>query len=77
MPSDHVIKDEPGFVAAVRQAASVAETGKLVLFGIEPDGPHTGYGYIRRGARAARLRAAPMPSKPSPRSRTRRWLPAT
>jgi mannose-1-phosphate guanylyltransferase / mannose-6-phosphate isomerase len=49
MPSDHVIKDEPGFVAAVRQAADVAETGKLVLLGIMPDGPHTGYGYIRRG----------------------------
>ena len=49
MPSDHVIKDQLGFVAAVRQAASVAETGKLVLLGIEPDGPHTGYGYIRRG----------------------------
>ena len=50
MPSDHVIGDEPGFVAAVRRAAEVAETGKLVLFGITPDGPHTGYGYIRRGA---------------------------
>jgi mannose-1-phosphate guanylyltransferase / mannose-6-phosphate isomerase len=49
MPSDHVIKDEPGFVAAVRQAAQVAETGKLVLLGIKPDGAHTGYGYIRRG----------------------------
>jgi mannose-1-phosphate guanylyltransferase/mannose-6-phosphate isomerase len=50
MPSDHVIKDERGFVAAVRRAAEVAETGKLVLFGITPTGPHTGYGYIRRGA---------------------------
>jgi mannose-1-phosphate guanylyltransferase / mannose-6-phosphate isomerase len=49
MPSDHVIEDGSGFIAAVRQAASVAETGKLVLLGIEPDGPHTGYGYIRRG----------------------------
>ena len=49
MPSDHVIEDQPGFVAAVRLAAEVAETGKLVLFGIAPDGPHTGYGYIRRG----------------------------
>src|SRR6185436_294 len=27
MPSDHIIEDEPGFVAAVRQAADVAETG--------------------------------------------------
>ena len=50
MPSDHVIEDEPGFIAAVRQAAKVAETGKLVLFGITPTAPHTGYGYIRRGA---------------------------
>jgi mannose-1-phosphate guanylyltransferase/mannose-6-phosphate isomerase len=50
MPSDHVIKDEARFVEAVRRAAKVAETGKLVLFGIKPDGPHTGYGYIQQGA---------------------------
>src|SRR5882724_6905893 len=50
MPSDHVIEDEPGFVSAVRRAAEVARTGKLVLFGIAPRAPHTGYGYIRRGA---------------------------
>jgi mannose-1-phosphate guanylyltransferase / mannose-6-phosphate isomerase len=49
MPSDHVIRDEPAFVTAVKRAAAVAATGKLVLFGINPDGPHTGYGYIRRG----------------------------
>jgi mannose-1-phosphate guanylyltransferase/mannose-6-phosphate isomerase len=49
MPSDHVIRNEPAFVAAVQRAAAVAATGKLVLFGINPDGPHTGYGYIRRG----------------------------
>ena len=49
MPSDHVIRDEPDFVAAVKRAAAVAATGKLVLFGIKPDGAHTGYGYIRRG----------------------------
>ena len=49
MPSDHVIKDQSAFVGAVRRAAKVAATGKLVLFGITPDGPHTGYGYIRRG----------------------------
>jgi mannose-1-phosphate guanylyltransferase/mannose-6-phosphate isomerase len=49
MPSDHVIRDEPRFAAAVRQASDVAAAGKLVLFGITPDAPHTGYGYIRRG----------------------------
>jgi mannose-1-phosphate guanylyltransferase/mannose-6-phosphate isomerase len=50
MPSDHVIKDDAGFVAAVGRAAEVARTGKLVLFGIAPASAHTGYGYIRRGA---------------------------
>jgi mannose-1-phosphate guanylyltransferase / mannose-6-phosphate isomerase len=50
MPSDHVIRDEQRFAAAVRRAGEIAAAGKLVLFGITPDGPHTGYGYIRRGA---------------------------
>lgn len=50
MPSDHVVKDEANFVATVRRAAKVAATGKLVLFGIAPKEPHTGYGYIRQGA---------------------------
>jgi mannose-1-phosphate guanylyltransferase/mannose-6-phosphate isomerase len=49
MPSDHMIRNEAGFAAAVKQAAKVAEAGRLVLFGIKPDSPHTGYGYIRRG----------------------------
>jgi mannose-1-phosphate guanylyltransferase/mannose-6-phosphate isomerase len=50
MPSDHVIHDETAFVAAVRKAAEVAATGRLVLFGTKPTEPHSGYGYIRRGA---------------------------
>jgi mannose-1-phosphate guanylyltransferase/mannose-6-phosphate isomerase len=49
MPSDHVIGNEPAFAAAVQRAARVAASGKLVLFGIVPSGPNTGYGYIRRG----------------------------
>ena len=49
MPSDHVILDDGAFATAVRQAAEVARKGSLVLFGITPDSPHTGYGYIRRG----------------------------
>ena len=50
MPSDHVIKDDTRFVAAVRRAADVAAAGRLTLFGIQPSAPHTGYGYIHRGA---------------------------
>jgi mannose-1-phosphate guanylyltransferase/mannose-6-phosphate isomerase len=50
MPSDHVVKDEGRFVECVKRAARVASTGKLVLFGIKPTEPHTGYGYIRQGS---------------------------
>jgi mannose-1-phosphate guanylyltransferase/mannose-6-phosphate isomerase len=49
MPSDHVIENGEAFAAAVRRASEIAATGKLVLFGIPPASPHTGYGYIRRG----------------------------
>jgi mannose-1-phosphate guanylyltransferase/mannose-1-phosphate guanylyltransferase/mannose-6-phosphate isomerase len=49
MPSDHVIADPAAFLAAVRTAAPIAQEGWLVTFGIRPDRPETGYGYIRRG----------------------------
>jgi mannose-1-phosphate guanylyltransferase/mannose-6-phosphate isomerase len=51
MPSDHVIGDTDLFVDAMRQAAAVAGDGRLVLFGIRPTEPHTGYGYIQQGER--------------------------
>ncbi len=44
-----MIADEDAFRAAVRNAMPYAEAGKLVTFGIVPDLPETGYGYIRRG----------------------------
>lgn len=50
MPSDHVLRDGARFVDAVKVAATVAAGGKLVLFGITPTKPHTGYGYIRTGS---------------------------
>lgn len=53
MPSDHVIKDEEAFRAAVTAAADAAREGWLLTFGIRPSGPETGYGYIRRGAALA------------------------
>jgi mannose-1-phosphate guanylyltransferase len=48
--ADHVITDVAEFQSAVRDAASVAERGDIVTLGITPDRPHTGYGYIERGA---------------------------
>jgi len=46
LPSDHVVRDVDAFHAAVRAALPAAEAGALVTFGIEPDAPETGYGYI-------------------------------
>jgi mannose-1-phosphate guanylyltransferase/mannose-6-phosphate isomerase len=50
MPSDHAITDPTAFDAALASAASAADAGALVTFGITADRPETGYGYIRRGA---------------------------
>ena len=49
MPADHVIQDLAAFHAAIEQAIPLAETAKLVTFGIKPTSPETGYGYIRCG----------------------------
>ncbi len=50
LPADHRIPDTEAFLSAVDRARDAAAAGKLVTFGIEPTGPETGYGYIRRGA---------------------------
>lgn len=49
MASDHVIQDSARFEQAVIQAEKLAKQGLLVTFGIEPDSPQTGYGYICAG----------------------------
>ena len=48
-PSDHHIADVAAFHVAAEAAAALAEDGRLVAFGIAPDRPETGYGYIQRG----------------------------
>ncbi|MDB5689040.1 MAG: mannose-phosphate guanylyltransferase [Sphingomonas bacterium] len=53
MPSDHVIADVDAFLAAVDATAPVVEQGWLATFGITPDAPEIGYGYIRAGAEIA------------------------
>lgn len=46
LPADHLISDQQAFSEAVVQAMALAQQGKIVTFGIEPDRPETGYGYI-------------------------------
>jgi len=47
LPSDHVVRDVAGFQRAVREASAAADAGALVTFGIVPDAPETGFGYIQ------------------------------
>ncbi|SFO30271.1 mannose-1-phosphate guanylyltransferase/mannose-6-phosphate isomerase [Nitrosospira briensis] len=49
MPADHVIMAVASFQAAVRLAMPLATEGMIVTFGITPDSPETGYGYIQAG----------------------------
>jgi len=49
LPADHLIGDDQAFRDAVAKARPLAEKGWLVTFGIRPDRPETGFGYIRRG----------------------------
>ncbi|MBV9866463.1 MAG: mannose-1-phosphate guanylyltransferase/mannose-6-phosphate isomerase [Abitibacteriaceae bacterium] len=49
LPADHVIRDIAAYHAAIQKARRLAHDGYLVTFGIVPDAPETGYGYIQRG----------------------------
>lgn len=55
LPADHLITDVEGFHAAIARAVEAAKQGFLVTFGVKPDAPETGYGYIRRGEALAAL----------------------
>ncbi len=49
LPADHLIADVDAFRADVFKAQRLAADGRLVTFGIVPDRPETGFGYIRKG----------------------------
>jgi mannose-1-phosphate guanylyltransferase / mannose-6-phosphate isomerase len=52
MAADHYIPDSAAFVHYVGLAVSEAQAGRIVTFGVRPDGPATGYGYIQRGEKS-------------------------
>lgn len=49
MPADHVVTDKASFQRAIEAGAQLAVAGTVVTFGIVPDRPETGYGYIQAG----------------------------
>lgn len=58
MPSDHVILNIESFHAAVLSAMPQALTDSIVTFGVTPDAPETGYGYIQLGESLTQDRTA-------------------
>jgi mannose-1-phosphate guanylyltransferase/mannose-6-phosphate isomerase len=50
MPADHVITHITAFQNVVSQGAALAAQGAVVTFGITPEAPETGYGYIQSGS---------------------------
>ena len=67
-PADHVIADEDAFVATIRAAIKLAGAGdNMVVLGIEPTRPETGYGYIETGSHFAEgvLRVRRFTEKPN------------
>ena len=47
MPSDHYVMNREAFQQAVQRGAALADPGRIVVFGVRPTTPETGYGYIR------------------------------
>lgn len=48
-PSDHLVHDQQEWIKALALARDLAQKGWFVTFGIKPDKPETGYGYIEQG----------------------------
>lgn len=67
LPADHLIGDAGSFAHAVALALPEAIRGSLVTFGVRPDRPETGFGYIRRGdpLDASTFRVAEFVEKPA------------
>lgn len=53
LPADHLVQNQSAFAKAVADAKTLAHQGFLVTFGIVPDTPETGFGYIEAGAALA------------------------
>ena len=50
-PSDHIIEPVAKFAKYARQGEAAAKAGSIVTFGVKPDRPETGYGYIKKGSK--------------------------
>ncbi len=63
MPADHAIADLKAFSQAIETGAQAARAGHLVTFGIKPDKPETGFGYLKQGPKISGIAGAIPPHK--------------
>ncbi|MBJ3778324.1 mannose-1-phosphate guanylyltransferase/mannose-6-phosphate isomerase [Acuticoccus sp. 2012] len=56
LPSDHLVTPDEGYFESLHAAFAAAASGKMVTFGIVPTHPETGYGYIKAGESAGKVR---------------------
>jgi mannose-1-phosphate guanylyltransferase / mannose-6-phosphate isomerase len=71
-PSDHMVANPDELVRAIETGLAFAQAGALVTFGVEPDCPHTGYGYIEVApGRASAGNVLRFVEKPSPEAAER------
>lgn len=49
LPADHLIKEKEEFLSQLQRGETLAKDGWIVIFGIQPDRPDTGFGYIKSG----------------------------
>lgn len=69
LAADHAITDVDSFTESVKRAMPLAKQGRLVTFGIVPDQPNTGYGYIKAGEKVGDgFEVAAFKEKPDPGS---------
>ena len=50
LAADHIVQNQQKFTDSIAASLPIAESGKLVAFGMFPTDPHVGFGYIERGA---------------------------
>ncbi|WIT10069.1 mannose-1-phosphate guanylyltransferase/mannose-6-phosphate isomerase [Paucibacter sediminis] len=63
-PADQTVTNDPAFTAALQAAVRAAADGAIVILGITPDRPETGYGYIRSSSDACGLNVEAFVEKP-------------
>jgi mannose-1-phosphate guanylyltransferase/mannose-6-phosphate isomerase len=72
--ADHDIRDPSAFRACVQSAIPAAESGGIVTFGVVPDGPNTGYGYIRAPGTGSGPRAVEAFTEKPNRETAQAWV---